>query len=86
MARDECGRIENSKRQLETMSDDRLKEILKCDRHGHNNQRWAREILTDRRLERLEKKLGTLADSITANPKLHRGGTSLNEAGGKADE
>jgi len=54
MARDECGRIENSKRQLETMSDDRLKEILKCDRHGHNNQRWAREILTDRRLERLE--------------------------------
>lgn len=70
MARDEHGRIENSKEQLETMGDDRLKEILKDERHGHNNKLWAKDILTDRRLTRLEDKLCTIADAITANPKV----------------
>ena len=70
MAMDEGGRIENSEGQLETMSDAGLKEILKDDRHGQNNKRWARDILTDRRLTRLEDKLCIIADAITANPTI----------------
>ena len=69
---DESGMIENSKRQLEELSDDRLKEILISSHHGNNNKRWATDILTDRRLARLEKSCAVIAESITANPSLHR--------------
>ena len=64
---DESGMIENSKRQLEELSDDRLKEILISSHHGNNNKRWATDILTDRRLARLEKSCAVIAESIAAN-------------------
>lgn len=66
MAMDESGSIENSPAQLNELSDERLKEILGSSRHGHNNKRWAMDILTERR-ERLEKSLAVIAESITSN-------------------
>ena len=71
MAMDESGSIENSPGQLKELSDERLKEIIGSSRHGHNNKRWAMDILTERRLERLEKSLAVIAEDITANPGHH---------------
>ena len=68
MAMDESGSIENSPGQLKELSDERLKEIIGSSRHGHNNKRWAMDILTERRLERLEKSLAVIAEGIEANP------------------
>ncbi len=48
------GKIENSFAQLNELDDSRLNDILSSDIHGHNNKRLARDILTDRRLNRLE--------------------------------
>ena len=56
MAKDQSGSIENSKEQLDGLDDNKLCEILELgSMHGENNRRWARDILTERRLERLEK-------------------------------
>ena len=80
MAMDESGSIENSPGQLKELSDERLKEIIGSSRHGHNNKRWAMDILTERRLERLEKSLAVIAEGITANPDASPSGAKRSEA------
>ena len=75
--RDEVGRIENSKAQLEKMDDEKLNEILESSIHGRWNKTWAKEILSERRLQKIETKLGLNKSADTICPKC--GGMNLNK-------
>lgn len=68
MAIDESG-IRNSRGQIEKMSDKKLEEIIKDPLCSRFSSKVAKELLTERRLKNLERRLSRLEVAVNAMKK-----------------